>query len=165
MPLGGSVTRGVGSSDHNGYRKSLLESLQAHGFDVMMGRYHRGLRIDEIETKARRSVETWSPDVFTVNAASNDCLQSFKIDQAGQRMQNLLENLWLTAPHSTVLLSTLIVSADRDVNALVLRVNEHLRDLAARKIAQQQKIILVDLCTSEGPSVEGLVDGIHPDDE
>ena len=87
MPLGGSVTRGVGSFDGNGYRNSLLQMLLLHGLNVRMvgsrkdgsmpNNEHeswRGLRIDEIERKARKSVERLSPNFFLVNAGSNDCL-------------------------------------------------------------------------------------------
>lgn len=177
MPLGGSVTRGVGSSDRNGYRKPLLEMLHANGVNAKMvgsrrdgtmsNNDHegwRGFRIDEIEQKARISVKKLLPDVVTVNAGSNDCLQSFKIDQAGKRMGELLHYLWSVSPHSTILLSTLIVSADRDVDSLIMQVNDQFRALATRKASEQKRIVLVNMHTAEGPDVQGLVDGIHPDD-
>lgn len=178
MPLGGSVTRGVGSSDGTGYRKSLLQMLQLHGINARMvgsrksgsmpNNDHegwRGFRIDEIKRKARKSVEELSPDIFMVNAGSNDCLQSFKIAEAGKRMGDMLDSLWLASPQSTVLLSTLLVTADKELNSVVTRFNEQFRTLAEKKAAEQKKIVLVDMHTSEGPDIQGLVDGIHPDDE
>lgn len=177
MPLGGSITRGVGSSDRNGYRKSLLELLHANGVNARMvgsrrggtmsNNDHegwRGFRIDEIEKKARLSVKTLLPDVFAVNAGSNDCLQSFQIGQAGQRMGKLLDYLWVASPGSTVLLSTLITSANPDVDSMVMHANEQFRALAARKAAEEQRIVLLDMYNLEGLDVQGLVDGIHPDD-
>lgn len=178
MPLGGSVTRGVGSSSGNGYRKPLLEMLHTNGIKAeMVGSRRdgttsnndhegwRGFRIDEVEQKARISVRKLLPDVFAVNAGSNDCLQCFQIDRAGRRMGELLDCLWFASPRSTVLLSTLVVSADRDVDSLIVQVNDQFRAVAARKAYEQKRIVLIDMHTPEGPDVRGLVDGIHPDDE
>lgn len=178
MALGGSVTRGVGSSDGTGYRKPLLQTLLAHGLNVRMAGSRRdgdmpnndhegwrGFRIDEIEAKARRSVERLLPDVFAVNAGSNDCLQSFQISEADKRMDAMLEYLWLASPQFTILLSTLLVSANDEVNSVVMRVNDQFRALAEKKSTEQRRIVLVDTNTSEGPDIHSLVDGIHPNDD
>ncbi|KNG91594.1 hypothetical protein ANOM_000167 [Aspergillus nomiae NRRL 13137] len=166
MPLGGSVTKGVGSSHGTGYRKALLELLQAQNFEVCMvgsrrtgpmpNNDHegwRGNRIDEITNKAMKSVERLMPNLLTVNAGSNDCIQAFRVDEAGQRMNDLLEYIWHASPNSTVLLSTLLVNSDKQFRAQ-----------AEKKAALQRRIILVDLY-NDGPHVDGLVDGIHPNDE
>lgn len=146
MPLGGSVTRGVGSSDGTGYRKSPLQMLRLHGLNAHMvgsrkdgsmpNNDHegwRGFRIDEIERKARKSVKRLSPQIFMVNAGSNDCLQSFKIPEVGKRMGYMLDYLWLASPQSTILLSTLLVNADKEVDSAVMRVNDQFRALAKKK--------------------------------
>ncbi|KAJ5099283.1 SGNH hydrolase-type esterase domain-containing protein [Penicillium argentinense] len=178
MPLGGSVTRGVGSSHGTGYRKLLLQMLEQQGVNARMvgsrkdgpipNNEHegwRGFRIDEIEKKARRSVEGLSPDLFMVNAGSNDCLQDFEVEGAGERMSQMVDFLWWACPQSSVLLSTLIVSADKQVDSVVRAINTQFRALAEKKATEQKKIILVDMYSSEGPDVRDLVDGIHPDDE
>lgn len=125
----------------------------------------RGFRIDEIEKKAKNSVKALSPNVFMVNAGSNDCLQSFNISHASIRMDDLLEYLWLASPHSTVLLSTLLPIAIEGANSVVKRVNDQFRALAEDKEAERKRIVLVDMYTPEGPDVHSLVDGIHPDDD
>lgn len=178
MPLGGSVTQGVGSSTGAGFRRPLLEMLQGHGFDVQMvgsrktgsmpNKNHEGwpgYRIDEIDKKARLSVSRVLPDVFAVNAGSNDCLQSFQLEEAGNRLNNLLEYLWETRPDSTILLSTLVVSADAQTNANVNAVNDQYHALAKQKAIEQKKIVFVDMNCEAGPQVDCLVDGIHPNNE
>ncbi|KAJ5603341.1 hypothetical protein N7537_006297 [Penicillium hordei] len=125
----------------------------------------RGLRIDQIEGKARKSVEVLSPNVFLVNAGSNDCLQAFNIPEAGNRMGGMLDYLWLASSQSTILLSTLLPNADKEVNSRVIRLNDQFRALAHQKGTEQRKIVLVDMATSDGPDVEGFADGIHPNDE
>lgn len=124
-----------------------------------------GFRINEIERKARKSVEGLSLNVFIVNAGSNDCLQSFKIAEAGKRMDDMLDYLWLACPQSTVILSTLLVNADKEVDSAVKCINDQFRALAKKKAAEQKKIVLMDMYTSEGPDIHGLIDGIHPDDD
>ncbi|KAI0189795.1 hypothetical protein EV127DRAFT_481628 [Xylaria flabelliformis] len=137
MPLGGSVTHGVGSSDQNGYRKALLELLHSHGFNVCMvgsrkagtfgNNEHegwRGFRIDQIEAKAKISVGELLPHIFAVNAGSNDCLQGYRLAEASKRLCNLLETLWRASPGSTVVLSSLLVNRDEAIDLRVRTFNK-----------------------------------------
>lgn len=178
MPLGGSITFGVGSTDGNGYRRRLVEMLQSHGHTVRMvgsrkngsmdNNDHegwRGLRLDQIENKAKASVGRLLPNVFTVNAGSNDCLQEFRLEDMGIRLGNMLEYLWLTSPGSTVVLSTLLANADKEVNSRAQRVNDQIRGLVERKAAEDHRIVLADMYSPQGPSISDLVDdGTHPSD-
>ncbi|KAM0332345.1 hypothetical protein ACHAQA_002622 [Verticillium albo-atrum] len=177
MPLGGSITHGVGSSDGNGYRQILLETLLSHGYSAQMvgsrrtgsmrNNDHegwRGFRIDQIDRQARRSVAALRPNVLAVNAGSNDCVQDFRIGDVGRRVGHVLEYLWSASPGSTVLLSTLLVSADKGVNARVLDVNEQIRDLAGLMASQGGRVVLVDMQCPTGPRLCDLVDGTHPND-
>lgn len=77
----------------------------------------------------------------------------------------MLDYLWLASPQSTILLSTLLVNADKEVDSAVMHVNDQFRALARKKATEQKKIVLVDMYTWEGPEVQDLVDGIHPDDK
>lgn len=124
-----------------------------------------GLRIDEIEKKARLSTSHLLPHVFALNAGSNDCLQNFELKEAGLRLESLLEYLWQTSPDSTIILSTLVVSADERTNSNITYVNQQFRFLAQQKAEEQKKIVLVDMNCEAGPQVDCLVDGIHPDND
>ena len=178
MPVGGSITWGVGSSTGNGYREWLQKILAAKGYDIifvgsrqsgsMQNNHHegwRGYRLDQIKTKTMRSADVLCPDLFAINAGSNDCVQDFQVDCFGQRMDNLLECCWLRCPISTVMLSTLLVATDKQVNARVLRVNEQIRHLVKLKLTQGKRILLADMSGTGGPGLGDLVDGIHPNDE
>ncbi|KAF5578906.1 acetylxylan esterase [Fusarium subglutinans] len=178
MPLGGSVTYGVGSSDGNGYRKVLRDLLLANGYQVCMvgsrraGSMHnnehegwRGYRLDQIESRARRSLATVNPNLFTINAGSNDCIQSHELGAFRERMDNLLEYLWKASPLSTVILSTLLLNADEQVNSRVLNINNHLRDLVMLKEAERKRIVLADMYSNKGPKLDDLMDGTHPNDD
>ncbi|KAK0726061.1 SGNH hydrolase-type esterase domain-containing protein [Lasiosphaeris hirsuta] len=178
MPLGGSITHGVGSSNQNGYREVLLQLLHRHGFYVrlvgsrkagtMSNDEHEGwraFRVDQITTKAKASAKKLQPHVFTVNAGSNDCLQGYKIEEASNRVGDLLESLWLACPGSTVVLASLLVNKDERVDATIRAFNQQLETLARIKRVEGRKIVFVDMRGGDGPLVEDLVeDGTHPND-
>lgn len=178
MSLGGSITYGVGSSDGNGYRKHLLETLQANNYGVhMVGSRHngtmsdnghegwRGFRVDQIKTKAKGTVEKWLPNVCIINAGSNDCLQDYDLENLGNRVGDMLEYLWLASPGSTLILSSLLTNLDKAINVRIHAVNKQLYDLARLKAAEQRSIVFVDMCGAGGPCIADLVvDGTHPND-
>ncbi|KAL4907191.1 SGNH hydrolase-type esterase domain-containing protein [Aspergillus multicolor] len=188
MPLGGSITYGVGSPDGNGYRKALYDTLVVRGYMTTMvgsrqsgtmdNNHHegwRGLRIEQIHAKAKKSITaarlSLSPDVYLVNAGLNDCLQDSRIGSAGARLDALVEDLWAPAAapvpgaRATVILSTLLVSSDRKVNARVRSVNEQIRDLVKMNRAKGKHILLAEMYdgVEKGPGLQDLGDdGIHP---
>lgn len=177
MPLGGSVTFGSGSSHANGYREALRLLLIDSGYTVelvgsrrsgtLSNNHHegwRGYRIDQIQNKARKSISLLRPNVVTINAGSNDCIQRFEIDCVGKRMESLLDMTWDASPKSTIILSTLLANSDKSVEAKVLETNAQYRDLVKRKADEGKRITLVDMHTAAGPSLDDLVDGVHPND-
>jgi lysophospholipase L1-like esterase len=177
MPLGGSVTYGSESSDGNGYRKHLYEMLVSDHHPVtlvgsrMVGSMSnndnegwRGFRIDQIQEKGKKSIPRLAPNLVLINAGSNDCIQSFKIDCIGRRMNDMLEFIWMASPGSTIILSTLLVSTDLETESRVLQANEQFRALSKQKEAEQKKIVLVDMHDHHGPQPGDLSDGTHPND-
>ncbi|KXG52079.1 Esterase, SGNH hydrolase-type, subgroup [Penicillium griseofulvum] len=176
MPLGGSVTYGSGSTDGNGYRRTLQETLILDGYTVEMvgsrkagsmennsNEGWRGFRIDQVTNKAKTSVPRFLPNLFTVNVGSNDCIQDYQIETAGERMSDMLEYQW-TMSRSTVVLSTLLPNLDREVEDRVRCVNEQFRELVKVKEADGRRIVLVDMHGADGPRIGDLVDGTHPND-
>lgn len=178
MPVGGSVTHGVGSSDQSGYRKALHQLLHSSGFNVCMvgsrnsGSFSdnghegwRGFRIDQIESRVRSSAERLQPHIFTVNAGSNDCLQDYELADVTQRLGNLLETLWQASPDPTVILSSLLVNRDGVAESRIRAFNKQAEAMAGLKDSEGKRIVFVDMHGDDGPSVEDLVDdGTHPND-
>ena len=177
MPLGGSITYGVGSSHGQGYRHHLYKLLTANGFNVTMtgsrgagamrSSAHegwRGYRIDQIFNKTRKSITASKPDVFTINAGSNDCLQDFDLNHAGQRMSEMVRYIWSEAPKSTVLLSTLLHNGCATTEKRICGVNQPFRQMVDDMAAEGHKIILVDMHTTAAPQTDDLTDGTHPND-
>ncbi|MBE3041085.1 hypothetical protein IMZ48_00550 [Candidatus Bathyarchaeota archaeon] len=178
MPVGGSITHGVGSSHQNGYRKALLELLETNGSNVRFvgsrktgtieNNEHegwRGFRIDQIEAKARASAEKLQPHIFAVNAGSNDCLQKYQPTESSNRMAHLLKTLWSASPGSTVVLSSLLVNRDKEVDLRIKAFNREIELLAEKMAVEGNKVVFVDMHGGDGPLVEDLVgDGTHPND-
>jgi len=177
MALGGSVTYGQQSSHGNGYRESLYKMLMSDGYSIemvgsrksgsMKNSDHegwRGFRIEQIIKKAKQSVSIYKPNVFTLNAGANDCLQDFEMDCIGKRMASMLDYLWTTSPGSTIILSTLLVNADKRTESRVLRVNQEFREIAEQKLSEHRNIVLVDMHGGDGPQIDELTDGTHPND-
>ncbi|CAM1503359.1 Fc.00g081350.m01.CDS01 [Cosmosporella sp. VM-42] len=177
MPLGGSVTYGVGASDGNGYRKALREMLLSDGFQVDMvgsrtagsmnnndNEGWRGFRIDQVANKAKRSAARFLPNLYTLNAGSNDCIQNFEIQYAHKRIGDMLESLWTASPQSTIILSTLVMNSNKEVDSRVLYVNDQIRVLAKQMVIEQKRLVIVDMRGPEGPQLVDLTDGTHPND-
>ncbi|EHK21684.1 carbohydrate esterase family 3 protein [Trichoderma virens Gv29-8] len=179
MPLGGSITYGVGSSDKNGYRQYLQDMLTANGHHVTMvgsrssgsmrNNNHegwRGFRIDQIESKARNSVPKLMPDLVMINAGSNDCIQNFDIEHIGKRMDNMLEFVWSASPDSTIILSTLILNLDTEVESRIKWVNNQFQDIILQKQSEGKRIAFVDMHSQGGPKNNDILsDGTHPNDQ
>ncbi|KAI0517050.1 SGNH hydrolase-type esterase domain-containing protein [Xylaria bambusicola] len=178
MPLGGSITYGVGSADGNGYRKLLYEALTSSSFDVTMlgsrrtgtmnNNSHegwRGFKINEIQEKGVKSAKVHRPNLFTINGGSNDCIQGFDLGNSGKRIDDMLQRLWEASPGSTIILSTLLKNEDIQVNTRVMEFNHRIRQLVRQKEAEERKVVLADMDTPYGPEVGDLVDGVHPNNQ
>ncbi|KAH8671473.1 SGNH hydrolase-type esterase domain-containing protein [Xylariales sp. PMI_506] len=177
MPLGGSITYGIGSSDKNGYREVLHNMLTSHGYVVeMVGSRRsgtmpnnqnegwRGFTIDQIRRQACRSIPVFLPNLVLLNAGSNDCLQDLELGYIGQRIGGMLEYIWETSPGSTILLSTLLPNLAKATEERVLQSNAQFEDVARQKEMQNKRLVLVDMHSAGGPDVGELVDGTHPND-
>ncbi|OAQ81928.1 carbohydrate esterase family 3 protein [Purpureocillium lilacinum] len=177
MPLGASITAGLHSSTGNGYRKDLRELLVKDGYPINMVGSRKsgtmkdndnegwsGFRIDQVEGKARASVPGIKPNLFCVNAGTNDCAQNSDIAGAGKRMGDMLEYLWSASPGSTVVLSTLLINLNTTREACGVRVNEQIKKLADDKAAAGKRIVFVDMHAADGPQKGDMADDTHPGD-
>ncbi|KAI1657216.1 carbohydrate esterase family 3 protein [Daldinia decipiens] len=178
MPLGASITFGFGSSDNNGYRKDIRDKIEANGNKVnMVGNNPSGsmkdndtegwksYTVDQVHDKANVSVPKYKPNVILVNVGTNDCVQNKDLPNAGKRLQSLLASLYAESPKATVVLSTLLVNKNPDVQARVDDYNAQLRRVAAQLQSSNKRLVLVDMQGRDGPGLDDLnSDGTHPGD-
>ena len=177
MPLGASITWGSKSSHGNGYREYLHEFLTEAGYDVdMVGSRQSGsmvdndvegwpgARIDQVHDHALDSVSKLLPNIITLNAGSNDCMQDYHTDNASSRMNNLIQDLWSMVPKSTIILSTLTPNTEPVAEDCAQRVNRQLKELVRNHQDDSKRIVLADMRGNEGLELEDLADHVHPND-
>ncbi|KAM0283138.1 hypothetical protein ACHAQH_002619 [Verticillium albo-atrum] len=178
MPLGASITYGEGSSTGNGYRQSLKSLLNADGnpVDYVGSRQNGdmsdndvegwpGYRIAQVAEKAKESLPDTLPNLVLINAGTNDCIQNSEPETAGERMLEMMRAVWDASPRVSIALSTLLVNKVASVDECVRGVNEQFRTLVEEQQAISKKVVIVDFYSPEGPTVDDLVDDIHPGDE
>ncbi|KAK3935567.1 carbohydrate esterase [Diplogelasinospora grovesii] len=178
MPLGASITWGMLSTDGNGYRNDLRTQLTAAGNLVnMVGNVHHGTmkdndnegwpgyRIDQVHAKATGSVPKWKPNVILLNAGTNDAGQNRNISAAGDRMEQLLTDLYSMSPRACIVLSTLLVNKKALTEANVLLINSQFRAVADKLRRAGRRLILVDMHGDDGPQILDMADDTHPNDE
>lgn len=178
MPLGASITYGVGSSSGNGYRRGVRARLEAAGNPVHMVGSHSagsmrdaanegwpGFVVDEVRAKAAQYAPAYRPNLVLLNAGTNDCIRG--LDLAGavrERTRALLEAVWTASPRATVVVSTLLVNRSPPTESNVGLYNADLRGLVADLQAQGRRVVLVDMQGNDGPTMDDLVDDTHPGD-
>ena len=171
LPLGDSLTRGVGSSDVAGYRKRLYASLTAAGVAVdFVGSQntgagfdndhegHPGWRIDQIDAQTARWVRATDPDIVLLDAGTNDYVQKHDVARAPARLAKLVDRIIMLAPHAEIVLARLLVIEGDRRAAGVRALNAAIPGIAA---ARRGHVTVADM--SRIP-VANTVDGVHPTD-
>ncbi|MCZ7438872.1 FG-GAP-like repeat-containing protein [Micromonospora sp. WMMC241] len=173
LPLGDSITYGVGAAGGSSYRRELWESLQGAGGSVdfvgslRSGQFadpdhegHKGWRIDEIDRLVTGCTMAYHrPNVVTLHAGTNDMNTDFHVDQAPARLRALIDDLFALAPETTVLVATLVPSTDPAVNARIQRFNAQLPGVVADLRRAGRYVRLVDM---NAVTTADLNDWLHP---
>lgn len=118
MPLGDSITQGVGSSTGAGYRKPLQERLAGRRVDFVGSQSggaaadpdhegHSGYMIDQLRAGINGWLEAARPDVVLLHAGIND-LDRGEQAHAADRLIALAERIAADRPGATVLVLGLI---------------------------------------------------------
>ncbi|KAK4182717.1 hypothetical protein QBC35DRAFT_546288 [Podospora australis] len=180
MPLGASITEGVHSTDHNGYRKWLRLQLRYRGWKVNMvgtkqdgtmndrdNEGHPGWIINDPTPPIRGVYQAWEnaahlkPNLVLVNVGTNDCTGNIDLDHAGQRMEALVRKIFADVPGVVVILSTLIPSPN--IKACAVQLSAQYRTIPGN--INNGRIGLADFnAAMTDPSFFSSDDGIHPTD-
>ncbi|KAI1778866.1 carbohydrate esterase family 3 protein [Hypoxylon cercidicola] len=181
MALGASTTRGDSpeeGTDNNGFRRPLRERLTAIGNKVnYVGTQRLGNMTDNdieaypgvhtatIHGNAERAVPKFKPNLFLVNAGSNDCFQHVDIDNFYKRYDALVRYLLEASPRSTIIIGTILPTWDTRFNGReeVWKVNPQIRRLAKIYKSQELPVVLAELQGPDGIQDGNLSeDGMHP---
>ncbi|MFF3504952.1 FG-GAP-like repeat-containing protein [Streptomyces sp. NPDC003247] len=175
LPVGDSITYGVGSTDGNGYRKLLWDALDAQGLEPdfigcnasgdMPDPEHEGNRghlIAQMANPAVRDATSMRPNVVTLMAGTNDVYRQEQIAEAPGRLSSLIDQLQEASPDVAIAVAT-IVPVKNDTEAQKRRdaYNAQVRSLVQDRQDSGQKVMLAEL----GPMTESMLfDTLHPND-
>ncbi|WP_020477492.1 ricin-type beta-trefoil lectin domain protein [Streptomyces sp. SS] len=174
MPLGDSITWGVGSSTGNGYRGPLWDRLVAEGHPVDFvgtGRAgsmsdpdnegHSGYRIDQIAALANAALTRYRPNVVTLHIGTNDLQGASEVDTAIARLKSLVNQITADVPDATVLVASLVVSTSSSEEQHRGAYNQALPQIVGAAQAAGKHVAFVDMSSL---TTADLADPLHPND-
>jgi lysophospholipase L1-like esterase len=183
LPLGDSITYGIGSSKRNSYRKDLYDKLTADGASVQYlgsqkaGSFPQnanegwsGFTITQISAKADRALQSQgrpAPNVVLLLAGTNDMVREPK--GAPARLQTLAEKIVRSSPGAVLIVGTIPplggMFGSRGGNAKgggVTAFNEAVPKVVKSVADKGGKVLLADL---SAVTAGDLADGVHPNDK
>ncbi|MFE2200833.1 GDSL-type esterase/lipase family protein [Streptomyces amritsarensis] len=172
LPLGDSITYGVGAQGGSSYRGRLwdflahdLRSLDFAG-TVKSGtgpdrdhEGHKGWSIGQIDAIANCTMARYRPNVVTLHIGTNDMNGNVDVDQAPARLRTLITKIVSAAPETTVLVATLVPSSTPEVNERIKRYNAAIPGIVNSFRAAGDHVRLVDM---NALTPEDLNDWLHP---
>jgi lysophospholipase L1-like esterase len=177
MPLGDSITAGVGSSTRGGYRIQLLQDcMAAHWHVQFVGSQingplslpyrehegHPGWRIRQISAHVVNWLQTYKPQVVLLQIGTNDINYHDSVSSAPDRLRSLLVQITSTLPGTIVIVAQVTPLRNTVLNAQVLAYNRTIPSIVQSLDAQDIPVHSVDMY--HAVPVTSLPDGIHPND-
>jgi len=172
MPLGDSITWGVGSSTTSSYRLGLWQRLvtgaglavdfvgsgQSGALPDTDNEGHSGWRIEQLTASVDGWLASAQPDVVLLHIGTNDMNQNFDVAGAPARLGTLLDRIHADLPSVTVLVAQIVPALDAGVNARINAFNAAVPGVVAPRSFTR----LVDL----NNTITGadLADTLHPND-
>ncbi|KAH7104326.1 lipolytic enzyme [Auriculariales sp. MPI-PUGE-AT-0066] len=176
MPLGASITYGVGSTDGNGYRAHLYGRLANDGNTVDMvgsqkgGNFsdpdnegYPGFILSQVDAKAIANTAVYQPNICTLLAGTNDMTGNIDLAGAPGRISQVIGdvlNVWEGL--TMVVVATLPPNGNGDANVRIDAFNAALPSVVKSWTDQGRWVVLADIHSVV--AVGDLVDGTHPND-
>ncbi|MCJ1467350.1 hypothetical protein MMC07_005974 [Pseudocyphellaria aurata] len=175
MPLGASITYGIGSSNGNGYRLALAEDLTGTTMrfvgsvrsGTMTDNYnegHPGATIRETAQFARASLG-YRPNVITLHVGTNDfdsLVPKEATEEAPERLGGLIDDLVVACPDATVLVAQLAHAANPLYDERIRLFNDQVPRVVAKRANAGHRVLVADMRSITKQYLNG--DGIHPTD-
>ncbi|GHJ49266.1 hypothetical protein Cs7R123_66080 [Catellatospora sp. TT07R-123] len=172
MPLGDSITWGVGSPSTSSYRAALWQRLVAQaGYAVdFVGSQqsgslpdtdnegHSGWRIDQIAASATGWLNTYQPDVVLLHIGTNDMNQNYDVANAPARLAALIDQILAARPTATVLVAKIIPALDAGIQSRINTFNAAVPGIVSARGARAKLVDLSVLGSAD------LADTLHPND-
>jgi len=174
MPLGDSITEGYLESDKGGYRDDLHRLLTDKGYNVdFVGDRSRGHgnfdndhagvsgeRIDQVSDRIDGLLNTYQPDIVLLMIGTNDILQNNNLEDAPNRLSNLIDQITNQSPNTQVIVSSIPPDKNPERQKLVDQYNALIPGIVESKRAGGKNVTFVD--THSSMSTGDLEDEVHP---
>ncbi|KAK8059420.1 carbohydrate esterase family 3 protein [Apiospora saccharicola] len=178
MPVGASVTFGVGSTTGDSYRKDLQDLLKAQGMtaeyvgskkngkDFTNNKVEAtsGFVIAQIAKSVKTAAPKFKPNLVLLDAGTNNCNKGGEVPDAGKSVAAMVDGIYTDSPGATVVLATVLANKDAAQDKCRVGINAQYQTLATDMAAKKAKFVLVDMRSPEGPTVNDLNDSRHPND-
>ncbi len=172
MPLGDSITSGIGSATGSSYRAELHRRLTGAGVAVDLvgsqhgGRVpdadhegHSGWTVGRIAERVEGWLAAYRPDVVLVHIGTNDMRSDAVAGGAGDRLAALLARIRHTRPEAHVLIATLVGARAPAEQRRIDAYNRRVRTVAAA--GDDARVHLVEQSSVDGADIR---DNLHPND-
>jgi lysophospholipase L1-like esterase len=130
MPLGDSITQGVGDSNLGGYRTQLWKKLVSQdakkvdfvgslangGSDLGDKNHegHSGWRIDQLRAQIDGWSSSYKPDLVLLHIGTNDLNQNYSVSAAPTRLQDLVNRICADVPGVEIIVASIIPINGKD---------------------------------------------------
>ncbi|GIJ47535.1 hypothetical protein Val02_44210 [Virgisporangium aliadipatigenens] len=173
MPMGDSITYGVGSSTSSSYRADLWNLLRGEFAVDYVGAQrsgqlpdadhegYSGRVITEVAGYAASAVPRYRPNVITLHVGTNDMNRNVNVADAPARLGGLIDQLLAAAPDATILVATLVPANDPAVQARIDAYNARIPGVVEQRRAAGKHVGLVDMSAL---TTADLIDTLHPND-
>jgi lysophospholipase L1-like esterase len=174
MPLGDSITWGVGSSTGDGYRGPLWNRLATDGHPLDFvgtersgsmsdndNQGHPGYKIHQVAALTDASLTRYRPNVVTLHIGTNDLNESYQVSTATARLRSLVDQITAAAPDATVLVASLVVSTSGSEEQYRAAYNQAIPQIVRDAQSAGKRVAYVDMSSL---TTADLVDALHPND-
>ena len=173
LPLGDSITFGVGDPNFGGYRTGLWNSFVANHNNIdFVGSLssgpaslpdkdnegHSGWKIEEIASITDSVLSAYRPDIILLLIGTNNIGPSYGPGTSAS-LSALLDQITHDSPNAYLFVSTL-PPMNSGWNSEVQDFNMYLPGIVNSKVSQGKKVFLVD--TYGVLTLADLADGVHP---
>jgi lysophospholipase L1-like esterase len=181
MPIGDSITDGVGSTGTVGYRRPLYKLLSSAGYKVdFVGSQttgspddfdrnhegHSGWRADQIRDSVTAWLNSTPPDIVLLHIGTNDISENQGATSTAAEISQILDNInsWETSHNQVWIILARIINRNDSRSGITTTLNSLIQDLAVTRIARGDKIAVVDM-ESAVRYPGDLADPLHPNDK
>ena len=168
LPLGASIIAGFASSDGNGFRKSLYDTLRQTNTVTYVGTLGQAPLLHEGRpgwvTKDVSNIASISlpfrPNVVLIHVGTNDLLSNIDIDRAPERVGELVDHVLRVATDAVVMVAQILPTTRPGQFDKFVTFNARVASILNQRQAQGKKVLKVWMPLT----TEDLIDGIHPND-